>query len=340
MSDDKVEHGTAGAPAQDEVKDTDTTGPGEAEHSPSFWCIFIIIASTILLGSSTEFSGSGRGDYAIAVAVVGLGVSLIMLVWHKLIEGDNSPLRKPLLSLPLLGPINIEMLIATFLAVWYIVGASILTFEAPHQTPGNGYFSAWGGAFASVGYMAAASGRSMRAIGSSLLRGSGMLHALIVPSIVLIIAVTKEYCSLLACRSFLDTDRYYEEAALGLSVGIISLVFIIGLNLFFRYRDKLSGKPQQAAEWTPKVMALTLVGLWGTPPAWSSSLAPATTSAPTSVSYPTHNPLLKRLCTQHLPNFPTLSQSTAGSGCSPHADVTIPLSHNLLPGPPSYHMPT
>jgi hypothetical protein len=303
----KQETGTVGAPAYGAEKDT--TRPHH-EHAPAYWCTFICIASAILLGASAKYASEwdGLGDYAIVVSAVALGLGLLMLVWYKLIEGDSSVLRKPLLSLPLLGPLNVELVIATFFAVWYIVGASILTFQGPYLTTGNGYFSAWGGAFAGFGYMAAASGRSMTAIGSSAMRGSGALHALTVPSIVLIISLTKEYCGLLSCASIWNTDRFYQEAVLALTTAIVSLVFIVVLG----FLSRCSGDRVEAAKlWTPKLMALILVGLWGTPPAWFSPLAPATPSAPTSVSCPTRNSLLIRLCTPRLPHHPTLSQSTA-----------------------------
>jgi hypothetical protein len=264
----KIELGAAGNQKQRESeKNTDTEGRG-AEHKPTFWCAFIVGTSAILLPASTDYAGEwkGLGDYAIVVAAVGLALGLIMMVWYKVIQEDESTLCKTRMNLPMFGPVNFEMLIAAFFAAWWIVGASILTFQGPHLVPGNGYFSAWGGAFAGVGYLANSSGRSMRSIGSSILHGSGALHALIVPSIVLIIAVTKKYCGPAGCRSYLGTDRYHPEAALGLSVGIISLAFILLIALCRgckdSFDDNVSEGASQTMRWSQKVAALVLLGIW------------------------------------------------------------------------------
>eukprot|EP00962_Isochrysis_galbana_P039154 scaffold14014_cov146-Isochrysis_galbana.AAC.3 len=259
----KVELGAAGVPPRDIGKNTDTTG-SSAEHKPTFWCSFIVVTSAILMPASTDYAGEwkGLGDYAIVVSAVGLGLGLIMLLWYKVIEEEETALRTKRMNLPLFGPINLEMLIAAFLAAWWIVGANILTFKGPHLVPGNGYFSAWGGAFAGVGYLANTSGRSMRTIGSNIMHGSGALHALMVPSIVLIIALTKEYCGPLGCRSFLDTDRYYPESVLGLCVGSISLGFIVLLALCRGCQERLGDNGAEAARWIQKLAALVLLGIW------------------------------------------------------------------------------
>lgn len=262
MSAEKAELGAVGAQPLDIAEIPNTTHI-TAGHKPAFWCAFIVVASAILMPASTGYAGDDLGDYAIAVSAVSLGLGLLMMIWYKVIsDDDDSEVCKKRLDLPLLGPLNIEMMIAAFFAVWWIVGANILTFNGPHLVPGNGYFSAWGGAFAGIGYLANVSGRSMSAIGSSILRGSGALYALTVPSIVLIIAVTKQFCALFWCSSYLDTDRFYPEAALGLSVGIISLGFILLVALGSGYQSHLSDDAKQAVRWGHKLASLVLLGMW------------------------------------------------------------------------------
>lgn len=136
--------------------------------------------------------------------------------------------------------------------------------QGPFPTTGNGFFASWGGAFTATGYLADASGRSMSTIGASVKRGSGALYALSVPSIVLIIALVKQYCFFGTCSSYLEENKYHDEAAYGVSVGAISLAGILGLVL-------LDGRSEQAdlghngakvAEWAPKLVAFALVCLW------------------------------------------------------------------------------
>jgi cytochrome b561 len=247
---------------EDVRNDTDTTD--RTGHTPSFWCAFIVVASAVLLPASIDYKGEwkGLGTYAIVVSAVSLGLGLIMLIWYMFVAVDNTMLRKKRLDLPFLGPLNIELPLAVVMAAWAIVGASILTFKGPHTIPGNGYFAAWGNAFASVAYLANVSGRSMRAIGASALRGSGSLHALMVPSIILIIAVTKEYCSDSTCLSYLNTSQYHQQSALGLCVGAISLAFILVLAPVPSQVGRLSSNAKQAVQWVHKMVSLVLLGIW------------------------------------------------------------------------------
>jgi hypothetical protein len=49
--------------------------------------------------------------------------------------------------------VAVEVYIAFFLALWWSLGAGILTFDAPYLEVSNGYFSAWVGAISSNIYL-------------------------------------------------------------------------------------------------------------------------------------------------------------------------------------------
>ena len=40
-------------------------------------------------------------------------------------------------------PLNVQNVAAAFFALWWAVGASVVTFLGPHLVTGNGYFGSW-----------------------------------------------------------------------------------------------------------------------------------------------------------------------------------------------------
>jgi len=58
-----------------------------ATHRPGYWCSFMIVASAVLLGSSTRYAGDDHalGDYAVSVAAVSLGLGILMMLWYLLL---------------------------------------------------------------------------------------------------------------------------------------------------------------------------------------------------------------------------------------------------------------
>jgi len=220
-------------------------------RKPGYWIVFMVIAAAVLIGASAQYAGenSSYGDYAVSVGAVGAGLGLLTLLVYR---SRDSNLKKVQFELQGVGQVTNEMLIAFFFFVWWVVGACVLTFNfLPFFITGNGYFSLWAGAFASAGYLADASGRTLDGLASRA-RSKGPLFGLIVPSVVLIIATTTD--------NMLELD----QCKYGLSVGIISLVGILFLLALDDRGSRLDfgRNGQRMADTLPKLVAFVLVCLW------------------------------------------------------------------------------
>jgi len=220
-------------------------------RKPGYWIAFMVIAAAVLTGASAQYAGenSSYGDYAVSVGAVGAGLGLLTLLVYR---SRDSNLKKVQFELQGVGQVTNEMLIAFFFFVWWVVGACVLTFNfLPFFITGNGYFSLWAGAFASAGYLADASGRTLDGLASRA-RSKGPLFGLIVPSVVLIIATTTD--------NMLELD----QCKYGLSVGIISLVGILFLLALDDRGSRLDfgRNGQRMADTLPKLVAFVLVCLW------------------------------------------------------------------------------
>lgn len=257
--------------AVDESKDVanDITGGavGDIENAvlpgsrkPGYWIAFMVIAAAVLIGASAQYAGENSsylrryGDYAVSVGAVGAGLGLLTLLVYR---SRDSNLKKVQFELQGVGQVTNEMLIAFFFFVWWVVGACVLTFNfVPFAITGNGYFSLWAGAFASAGYLADASGRTLDSLASRA-RSKGPLFGLIVPSVVLIIATTTD-------NSFGQSRLDLDQCKYGLSVGIISLVGILFLLALDDRGSRLDfgRNGQRMADTLPKLVAFVLVCLW------------------------------------------------------------------------------
>jgi len=220
------------------------------------WIAFMVIAAAVLIGASAQYAGenSSYSDYAVSVGAVGAGLGLLTLLVYR---SRDSNLKKVQFELQGVGQVTNEMLIAFFFFVWWVVGACVLTFNfVPFAITGNGYFSLWAGAFASAGYLADASGRTLDSLASRA-RSKGPLFGLIVPSVVLIIATTTD-------NSFGQSRLDLDQCKYGLSVGIISLVGILFLLALDDRGSRLDfgRNGQRMADTLPKLVAFVLVCLW------------------------------------------------------------------------------
>jgi len=225
-------------------------------RKPGYWIAFMVIAAAVLIGASAQYAGenSSYGDYAVSVGAVGAGLGLLTLLVYR---SRDSNLKKVQFELQGVGQVTNEMLIAFFFFVWWVVGACVLTFNfVPFAITGNGYFSLWAGAFASAGYLADASGRTLDSLASRA-RSKGPLFGLIVPSVVLIIATTTD-------NSFGQSRLDLDQCKYGLSVGIISLVGILFLLALDDRGSRLDfgRNGQRMADTLPKLVAFVLVCLW------------------------------------------------------------------------------
>jgi len=104
------------------------------------YCLYLCLASAVVLGATFQHTWDG---YTIAVPAVSLVLTGVMLLMYKFATFAGAILGKGLFSLPKAGSITVESLLVLFLWVWWLVGASILTFEGPFTIASNGYFGCW-----------------------------------------------------------------------------------------------------------------------------------------------------------------------------------------------------
>lgn len=76
---------------------------------------------------------SGENAYAVSVGVISLVLAIIMHV--PAAAAALKPHAKP---------------VGAFLGAWWVAGLAVLTFRAPFQQPGNGFFATWGGAVSAM----------------------------------------------------------------------------------------------------------------------------------------------------------------------------------------------
>jgi len=109
-------------------------------------------------------------------------------------------------QIPGLGPLTVEKFLVLFLWVWWVVGASYLTFEGPFKITGNGYFGSWASLIVSTLWLFG--GEAKDAANSAQ---AGLLFA----SVVLIIAICVD--------DYEDTS----EGVLGIVVASLSIVGLL-----------------------------------------------------------------------------------------------------------------
>jgi len=118
----------------------------------------------------------GESVYGVIVSVISLLVSGGLLLLGTF--SGEEVFAKPV------GPINLGIVCAGFLVLWWAPGAGVLTFRDPFTLLGNGYFSAWAGLVGSVVWMGSLTGARVGA-------DRGPTLALLISSLVVLIAAAE-----------------------------------------------------------------------------------------------------------------------------------------------------
>ena len=90
---------------------------------------------------------NGIFPYALSVGIVSLMLSVTLLILQS---KNPDALLKVLFSLPKVGEVSVELLIAFALFAWWAVAAGILTFQGPFNLTQNGFFATWAALAAST----------------------------------------------------------------------------------------------------------------------------------------------------------------------------------------------
>jgi hypothetical protein len=152
-------------------------------------------------GSPCARAWDGMLAYGVAVGALSVVVCVVCLLMNKFKPGSL---------------VAVEVYIAFFLALWWSLGAGILTFDAPYTNVSNGYFACWVGAISSNIYLFMSS-RAMRDANSNI-----KVAAEQQPAFLLLLASTVE---MIAAANVCANSHYCEEEhGWAVAVGCLSML--------------------------------------------------------------------------------------------------------------------
>lgn len=231
-----------------------TVEAGAASSAPQGWQLLVVyleVASLVLMWASAKYvddlpdgvssKAESLGNYAVAASVLSL---VLCLALHALSKFKPALLEKRVMTAPKLGELNLLQVLALFLLLWWILAATIVTFEGPFVVTSNGYLSAWAGL-----YFAAALAAQLLEPVAQKMRSAAELTGR--PRLLAGIALCGG-CVMLASIEHVDSEPFKSESAWGVSVGVLTLV-IAAAALFF------------AAKITPKAgkaLSVLLLVMW------------------------------------------------------------------------------
>lgn len=159
------------------------------------------------LNSSGVYGGCGSHDwvahniaYAVAVAVVSLVCIIILVVLRKKSPESHDKTR---------------VIFGTFMAVWWIVGAGVLTFDNPYKDVGNGYFAAWAGCISACVYFH----ENCNFFASKAQSALAMPMANMPLFLLFLAAIIESFAAINNCK-----DYCQEEQGFSLAVGLITVI--------------------------------------------------------------------------------------------------------------------
>jgi len=200
------------------------------------WCLWLCLASAVVLGACFNYTIRG---YEVAVGAVSFALTGVMLLLYKF--NGAATLEKSLFTLPKVGVVTLEKLVIFFVWVWWIVGAVILTFEGPFLVTSNGYFGCWAALAISTFWL----------WGGGASTNSSSQAGILVASVILIMAV---------CLSYNSSDAACVYALIVASLTILYVLLLMATPL-------VSGK-------AASICSLILLALWVAAAIWLTFVGP------------------------------------------------------------------
>jgi hypothetical protein len=143
--------------------------------------------------------------------------------------------------------VRFDIYIAFFLAIWWSLGAGILTFDAPYTQVGNGYFATWVGCIAANVYLFLSS-QAIRE-GQSQIRVAAEQQ----PAFLLMLA---SFVEMIAAANVCSNVNYCEdELGWAVAVGCLSIV-ITAVVMFCALKNK------PLPRLIMQMISVTLVVIW------------------------------------------------------------------------------
>mmetsp|Transcript_21180 Transcript_21180/g.51840 ORF Transcript_21180/g.51840 Transcript_21180/m.51840 type:complete len:295 (+) Transcript_21180:3-887(+) len=168
-------------------------------------CVVVFLASLVELISAgklchDENKCADEFAWAVCVGAISLTISLAHLIIIRFLKGKREA---------------VEVWIAMSLAILWLVGIAVLTFDSPFQATGNGYFSCWLAFIAASMFLYITSATLRDFIKENFKQITPNSSAIL----VLLVASAMEVT---ASSIFCHKHTCYSEIAFGVSVGVIS----------------------------------------------------------------------------------------------------------------------
>ena len=193
-------------------------------------------------GDLVESKFKDLANYGLSAAVISLVLCLALLVLSK----KKPALLEKQVKVPKLGELSLLQLLALLLLLWWLLAATILTFEGPFVVTSNGYLSAW----AALVLAAMLAAQLLEPVAAKLRSATSLSGR---PKLLFWLTL----CGGCVMLASIEHASGSSEGAWGVSVGVLTLVIAGAALLAPPVAAKMDADPKIG-----KALSALLLALW------------------------------------------------------------------------------